>query len=292
MSNVGIIFLGGGPRQHTHFWPSYKSCDPGISHDLILVHRNRAHLERVPIEAHSHCDKLTLYDKVINGQDVPCGAFGAYRHVAQKFLDQYEYLAFISDDVILRSNNWLRRSVDLLNAHKRCGFVGTQLFNGNRGEYPHPSHMRAPIWFAKTEALQKINWMMTGDHDGEMRIADQFVAAGYFGAQVGGKITVGYDSLQKDHITQLLERKYFRSTNFRRVFSADEVERFESFMLEAWRLDKSTQTDVIVSPFAHIGQRNLILDIQPLHGLVYDNSLSIAQECVDVEMHHGIGVLR
>lgn len=281
---IGVIFLGGSPKQHECFWPSYAACRPGIPHDLILVHRNRAHIERIPIEAHKHTDRLIIYNKIIDGQDVPHGAFGAYRHCFDKFRADYDMFAFISDDVILRRDDWLQQAQTLLFKHEKIGFVAPQIFNGSHGEYPHPSHLRAPIWFAKTEALCQIRWEMNSDHDGEMKIADQITAAGYFGVQIGHKIDFAYDSLQKDHITQLWERGGFPEKNLREKFTQCEIDALHNEIFSAlWSPQFSAIGHLkIRSPFAHIGERDLLTQVQPIHGLVYDRSVSTAQRCMKV----------
>lgn len=91
-------------------------CDPGHSHDLILVHRDNL---GVPENPYNPYGNIFLENKIINGEDIPHRAFGAYRHYFYKYQDQYEYFIFVSDDVVFKSDNWLKKILDTLNLHER-----------------------------------------------------------------------------------------------------------------------------------------------------------------------------
>ena len=256
MYDVGIIVVAASDRQKI-FWDSYLSHTAGIEHDLIIVHRGYQHQFK-----HDECIN-TIYDsKIINGQEVPHRAFGAYRHFGLKYLKKYKYLGFVSDDVVIKSEGWLYRIINTF-IHERIGCVTTQLFNGLHGQYPHPSHARSPIWFASTQALSKINWQLDSDHDGEMRIADQFLDAGFITVQAGNKINVAYDAFEPDHITVLME-KFLNS----KYSEEDLLDRL---------IDQNINDMNLQSPYGHIGTRNIIKDVQPYHGLIYDKAVELAK---------------
>lgn len=269
MNKIGVVLAAGGPRQNTHFFPSYQSCQAGAPHDLILVHRNMAHIENVD-------PKYILLNKVIDGKEIPHGAFGSYRFAYQTLAKEYDYFVFISDDVVLRRDFWLHDIFHALNQWSAIGFGGSQIFNGGK-RYPHPSHVRAPLWFAKTECLSQAKWEFDSDHDGEMRIGDQLTKVGYVGVQVGNKINLGYDCDETDHITQILEKKFFPNKNLREKFLPNEdpfpalacVEKKDDFMIQ--------------SPYPHIGYQNFIVDIEPFEGLIYKPSLEIAKKCMIIK---------
>jgi len=257
-----------GERQNQCFWPSYYGCKAGTSHDLIIVHRDGLGL---PSEIQDHgYGKIVFLNKIINGVDVPHRAFGAYRFAFNRYKSEYDLFVFISDDVVLKRDNWLLDILTALNLHEKLGFGASQIFHGEKG-FPEESHIRAPFWFAKTEALDKAIWEFDHDHTGEMRIGDQITQAGYFGIQVGNKLTLGFDSTERDHITQLLEAKYFAHKHPFEKYSVDEFSFFDTI-----------GDDYIQSPWQHIGTQSVLQDIEPFNGLIYLPSLLIAQSCVDV----------
>lgn len=271
MDRNAVIILAGGPKQNECWWPSYFKHDAGVRHSLYVVHRDHQHL---PANLRTRLGHVAFMNKIVNGQDVPHAAFGGYRWAAQQIWDGYDNIAFVSDDVVVQRDGWLRDSFDLLNTHEKLGFVGTQIFNGNRQQYPHASHMRAPIWFAKTKALKEIAWEFDSDHDGEMRIADQFVAAGYFGAQVGCKFDVAYDEFQPGHISVDLAQWYYTKIGGTTEAASPFFAHIRDNGDKAW-----LNTETVTSRFGHIGERKIIHQLEPFHGLVYDKSVSIAREC-------------
>lgn len=256
MSSVGLILVAASDRQHI-FWDSYLRHRAGLSHDMIVVHRGYQHQFQ-----HPECDRVIYENKIINSQEVPHRAFGAYRYFGLKYINNYDYLAFISDDVSIRADNWLARSIETF-IHPKIGCVATQLFNGLHNQYPHPSHARSPIWFAATQALAEVKWVFDSDHDGEMRIADQFLEAGFITVQAGNKINIAYDAFEPDHITVLMES--FLSNKYN-----------EEDLLSRLRVGDISDMN-IVSPYGHIGTRNIIRDIQPYHGLIYDRAVELAK---------------
>ena len=268
MDRICVVLLAGN-KQNECFWPSYNSCDAGVSHDLIVIHRDKMGL---PDKMDNIWGDVILKNKIINGVDVPHRAFGGYRFAYQEFKYDYDLFTFISDDVIIKMDNWLLKIVNTLNKHERLGFGASQIFNGGK-KYPHPSHLRAPFWFAKTKALNDIKWEFNGDHDGEMKIGDQLTKAGYFGVQVGNKINLGYDALEPNHITQLMEKKYSKET-FPLKKHLDDI--FD-------KLGDSIFSESIESPFRHIGKQNLGIDLEPFDGLIYAPSIEIAKKYLHIE---------
>lgn len=285
MKKVGVIVLCGNKFKEL-FLTSYLKTIPGYEHDLILVHRDYL---GVPDNLENKNGGLILQNKIINGEDVPHRAFGAYRHFFYKYRDDYEYFVFISDDVILKRDFWLKAIVDCLDSHEMIGFGASQIFNGHK-RYPHESHLRAPFWFAKTKVLNKIDWQFTDDHDGEMKIGDQCTAAGYVGVQVGNKIDFAYDATEPYHITQLLEQQFYPEMH---PFGKYHCDTPDIFYYCLTRLPKERiLEEVILSPYPHIGEQNVFIDIEPFHNLIYYPSLSIAKKhFLAKELPYNINVL-
>lgn len=272
--NIGIVAVLGSPRQNECFWPTYNKLKAGIDHDLIIINRG---MVGVPVNAASQSGETIFEDKmkIFNGSELPYKAFGAYRYFGLKYADKYEYLAFISDDVLFQIDNWLLEAVEMLSKFDKLGVVGTQIFNGLQGEYPHPSHIRAPIWFAKTSALKKLNWEFSSDHDGEMELAPTFIRAGYFAAQIGNKIDVAYDALESgqfgvgDHISSIFSKAV--------SFNSSKREEINESLLK--KLIDNDDSSTVTSPYKHIGKRKVISQIQPFNGLVIDTGLDLANGC-------------
>lgn len=276
MKKVGVIVLCGNRFQEL-FWKSYTSATAGYPHDLIMVHRN---FLGVPDEVKNKEGNLILENKIINGEDVPHRAFGAYRHFFYKHRDDYEHFIFISDDVVIKRDGWLKKIIDTLDAHEKIGFGASQIFNGHK-KYPHPSHLRAPFWFAKTEVLNQIDWQFEHDHDGEERIGDQCASVGYVGVQVGNKIDLAYDATEPYHITQLLEQKYHPEFHPFEKYNEHSPDMFYFYLT---RLNEGEIfNETIVSPYSHIGEQNVFIDIEPFHGLIYHTSLDTAKKYSLVE---------
>src|SRR5690606_38696925 len=265
MKTAGVIGVLGSKRQNECFWPTYKAKNAGVDHDLIVVNRG---MVGVPESASSQSGDTIFEDKMklVDGGELPYKAFGAYRYFGLKYADRYEYLAFVSDDVLFQVDGWLLEAIEMLSKFDKLGVVGTQIFNGERGEYPPPSHIRAPIWFAKTSALKKLNWEFSSDHDGEMTLAPTFLRAGYFAAQVGNKIDIAYDALEAgqfgigDHISAI----------FSKEISFDINRRNEINKTLFGKLIDGEDVDLVTSPYKHIGKRKVVSQIQPFNGLVID----------------------
>ncbi len=285
MKKVAVIMLG-GQQQGDLFWPSYFNCKSGYPHDLILIHRNYL---GVPTNLRNVDGRMIIHNKIVNGRDIPHRAFGAYRHYFYKYQNDYEYFVFISDDVILKRDGWLKAIIDTLDLHEKIGFGASQIFNGHK-KYPHESHLRAPFWFAKSEVLKQIEWEFNDDHDGEMKIGDQCTAAGYVGVQVGNKINIAYDATEPYHITQLLEQKYY--PEFHPFGKYHELSP-DTFFFSFTRLsDEVVLNETIVSPYPHIGEQNVFIDIEPFDGLIYYPSLETAKKYSLVkEYPHNINLL-
>jgi hypothetical protein len=285
VKKVAVIMLG-GVRQKDLFWPSYFNCDAGYAHDLIIVHRDYLGM---PTTLKNNYGSIIIHNKIIDGKDIPHGAFGAYRNYFNVHQNDYEYFIFISDDVILKREYWLKEILKTLDLHDKIGFGASQIFNGHK-RYPHESHIRAPFWFAKTKVLKEIKWEFNDDHDGEMKIGDQCASAGYIGVQVGNKIDLGYDATEPSHITQLLEQKYYPELHPFGKHNSDSPDFFYHHMN---KLDKETiSNEIIISPYSHIGQQNALIDIEPFHNLIYYPSLSIAKKHSLVkELPYNINIL-
>lgn len=271
MSKIAVIVAAGGPRQNTHFFASYRMCEAGLEHDLILVHRGMAHVR----PHHNNCGEVILLNKIIDGVEIPHAAFGSYRFGYQTFADKYDYFIFVSDDVVLRRDCWVKDVAAALSKHPKIGFGGSQIFNGGK-KYPHPSHVRAPFWFAKAECLAAAKWEFHGDHDGEMRIGDQLTETGYVGIQVGNKLDLAYDSDEPNHITQLLEKQLFSHKWLREKFYPED-DIFPNL------LKGNVSECKIQSPYDHIGVQNYIIDIEPFDGLIYKPSLETARQHLKVK---------
>lgn len=276
---VALIIVAGSEKQNQCFWPSYQKSTLGIDCDLIVVHRNMAH---VP-EIYNANGKVILENKIFSHGELPHKAFGAYREYWNRYQNKYDVFGFISDDVIIKTDNWVYKAVSLLNKYEMLGFVGTQIFNGLNNEYPHPSHCRAPAWFAKSRALKLINWQFDSDHDGEMRIADQFLDASFFGAQIGNKIDLAYDSLenggyyQGDHISAIFEKEM--GHNLSDKWESQELQNLNNKLFQL--LKNRDDSFIIKSPHDHIGKRKLITQLQPFNGLLFDKSYELALPFVE-----------
>lgn len=266
MNEVAIIFMGGTPRQNTYFWPSYSKLTAGVNHDLILVHRNMLGVPDI-----NYVRSLTipygnfiLEDKCFPEGELPHKAFGGYRYYFNKYKDKYKYFAFISDDVLLRRNNWLKDAIQPLIKYEKCGFTSPMLHNA-------PTHIRAPIWFGKSECLSNIVWEFNDDHDGEMRIADQCVAAGYFGVQVGHKITLAYDP--DNNCKQAFESESFGSGHLEKFFTEEEIIQFEMHYLK--KLAYSEVNDRLKTFYIPYDK---VLELQPFDRLIYNPSKLILEK--------------
>ena len=262
--NVGVI-LPVGEKQNECFWPSYYKCNPGYKHDIILIHRNFLGINHEPV---NDTGKIYKENKIINHKDIPHRDFGAYRYFFNKYKDNYDIFVFISDDVVLKRDFWLKDIIDTLSLHQKIGFGGSQIFNGNK-KYPHESHIRAPFWFAKTDVLKQIQWEFNSAHDGEMKIGLQCAETGYIGVQCGNKINLGYDATESSHITQLLEQKYFSN-----------IHPFEKHTKLTFFEDNITSltNDVLDSPYPWINIQQVIHDIEPFNNLIFEPTLQIARQ--------------
>ncbi|GAG85146.1 unnamed protein product, partial [marine sediment metagenome] len=114
---------------------------------------------------------------------------------------------------------------------------------------------------------------------GEVLLAEQFLSAGFFGIQVGNKINIAYDALEKNHITQLLEIKYFGKDHLLKKFTPEEDIEFNE-LLNKYLEDGINE--YIESPYGHIGKRNIITQLEPFDGLIFDKSADIARENCNV----------
>ncbi len=102
MNDTLIIFLGATKKQET-FWKYYHKHPAGRNHDIMVAYIDRSIIP----EIRNTTGTVVYENKIVNGKDIPHRAFGAYRYFFNKYKDSYKYFAFISDDVIIRCDNWL-----------------------------------------------------------------------------------------------------------------------------------------------------------------------------------------
>lgn len=261
-NNVAILIVAASEQQNMCFWPTYKNCLAGLNHDLIIAHIDNHY---VPNDI-TNINGSVIYENIKN---LPHKAFGTYREYGLKYSDKYKYIVFISDDVILKRDYWLVDTLSLFNISNIVGVVGSHIFN-NSTKYPHKSHVRAPFWAARTQALKEINWTFTSDHDGEMNLAYQMKNAGYICVQSGHKIDLAYDALQKDHIVQLLERYLYEQSGAFNKFNEDQIHYHDKLFK-----DLIDNDSVIESPYQHIGKRWIARDIEPFHGLICNIGINL-----------------
>src|SRR5689334_606484 len=109
---IACIAILGSQKQNECFWPSYIQNASGLDHDLIVVHRN---MLGVPDSAKSESGQMILENKssISNGKELEHKAFGAYRHFGLKYANEYDYLAFISDDVVFQTAGWLFEAITM-----------------------------------------------------------------------------------------------------------------------------------------------------------------------------------
>lgn len=270
------IILPTGRFQQQLFWVNYSKLDPGYDHDIVLIHRNFLGLEN--FEPCNKKGKIIYENKIIDGKDLPHQAFGAYKYYYQKYKDNYDLFIFLSDDVIIKRHKWIKYIVDNLYKNDAIGFGGSQIFNGGKN-YPHESHIRAPFWFAKKETLEKANWEFKSDHDGEMKIGFQLARTDYVGIQIGNKLDLGFDAFEKNHITQILENKYFSPTD--NYFIYEEFDYFRNLHknLSKRKINKEN----IFSPFKHIGKQNVFIDLEPYDNLIFIETLDVAKKYLEID---------
>lgn len=278
-NNIAVIIVAASNQQNICFWPSYYKCKAGLNHDLIIVHIDKKY---VPDNI-TNIDGNMIYE---NKKNLPHKAFGAYREYGLKYSNKYEYMVFISDDVILKRDYWLKDTLSLFDASNIIGVVASHVFNNNV-KYPHKSHVRAPFWAAKTQALKNINWTFTSDHDGEMSLADRMKDANYICVQAGHKIDLAYDALQKNHIVSLLEKYIYTQGSVLDKFSNNQVCDHDKFFKNLIDDDQ-----IIQSPYGHIGKRRIAHDIEPFHGLICNIGIDLINPDMIERYGDNINVLK
>lgn len=289
MITTAIILAAGSNSQNECFWPSYHSSIAGIDYDLIVVHRD---MQFIPNNIVNKYGNVIYENKINHGEELPHKAFGVYREYWNKYQNDYDMFAFISDDVIIKTDNWLVEAINLLDKYEKLGFVGTQIFNGSLNQYPHMSHCRSPAWFGKSSALKQIKWQFKNDHWGEMKLAYQFLRAGFFGAQVGNKMDIAYDALESggafigDHIVSILERNF--GLDIRNKIPYEKRTEINNRFINM--LINGDDSMIIESPFRHIGPRRVISQLQPFHGLLFDKSIELAKQYAN-QYNFGIFIL-
>lgn len=277
---VAIIFVGATEKQNHYWWPSYSATTAGYPHDMIFVHRGH---EGVPnVTKIQGADNIFMRNKILKTGEIPHKAFGAYRHYFQKYADMYDAFAFISDDVYLRRHDWIKEVVELFEKFPKLGFISPMIHN-------NPAHMRAPIWFGKTECLKKVDWNFYDDHDGEMTMADRCTAAGYFGIQIGHKFDFAYDPDWDGYANprvcgspqpnQWIEKIKFGEEHFDNIYTKEEINSLQIYQDRLFSGDTSEEiSDIRISDRLEYQRWNMCFEIQPYHGLIYNKSLPIVKQ--------------
>lgn len=261
-------------------WDSYRSLDAGVSHDVLVAYRDSS---MVPDVTNLYGDVL-LVKKEVDGRDIPHKAFGAYRYYANEFLSSYDNFVFLSDDVILRRDNWLAHLVEPL-SKPRLGWTATQVLSSQSRLFPN--HLRAPLWAASAEALSAIAWEFDSDHGGELAIADQMLKAGFYGVQVGNKINLGYDSLEKgayfrgDSVYAICERELFPDKHLILPYSEHEILKLQLLAQSVAKGDVAQELR-LVSPFKHLGKFHAFRDLDMLDGSVYRPAVGLARKSIEL----------
>jgi len=297
MLKIAVVCNCSTENNNYYFTPSYLKNSGNYPHDLIVIHRNFNFINKdVLINKEGN---IIYVNKILpDGTECPNKGYGSYKYVFNNFSDKYDIFVFMQETCVIRRNNWIKDAVDILNFSDHIGFCASQIFNGNdldifSTKYPHGTHMRAPgPLFIKTIYLKKIDWNFNSDHEGEMVTGDLLVEqTGCIGIQIGNKINFAYDTLgtppligmdrainrsNYNHITQLLENKFFSNKNGIDNFEKEEYLYFEKLYNNL----NSNERDLlnITSPFSHIPSLNIFSDIQPFNNLIYGKSVANAIE--------------
>ena len=96
-----------------------------------------------------------------------------------------------------------------------------------------------------------------------------------FGIQIGNKLDLAYDSGEPNHITQLIEKKYFPQYKLKEKFIKEDYDYFKNNL-------KSIENESITSPFSHIGTMRVVHDIEPFDGLIFRESVGLAEKFINV----------
>lgn len=265
---VAVILFARSDDQNAYFWPSYLFASSGCPHDLLLASPNTEDISDDIVND----DGLIVFERVSYAAKPP---FHVYKDIFELHKEDYDIFCFVSEDAVIRRNGWLKKCVDMLSTFRGIGFVTTQLFNCSNAQYPGESHMRTSAWAATTEALDKVNWILASSPEAEL--ADSFVEAGYYGAQVGHKIDVAFDSLTNngvfvgDSVGSLLAKQL--GIGLDGQIQEDKLESIHNFLVG--RLKAGNDAMFVQSPFDHIGRRRVISQLQPFNGLIYDKSLHL-----------------
>lgn len=297
MAKIAVVCNCSTENNSFYFTPSYLNNHGNYPHDLIIVHRDFNFINK---EVLINKDGNIIYiNKILkDGTEIPNKGYGSYKYVFNEFQEKYDVFVFMQETCVIRRTNWIKDAIDLLNFSKDIGFCASQIFNGNNlnifsTKYPHNTHMRAPgPLFIKTCYLKQIIWDFNSDHDGEMVTGDLLVEqTGCIGIQIGNKINFAYDTLgtppligmekavirsNYNHITQLLENKYFPNKNGIDNFNEDEFCFFENLYNKL--SDEERNTLDIPAPFNNHLLLNIFYDIQPFNNLIYGKSILKAMD--------------
>lgn len=304
MQNIAIVCNCSTDMHLYYFLPSYLKSQPSERHDLIIIHNNYAFINKEQIINEN--GKVIYVNKILeNGQEVPHRGTGSYKYVYNLYKNEYSIFGFLFEHTSFRRQHWLKDALTVLNFHDKIGFCASQIFNGNelcdelRTKYPHITHIRSPgPIFIKTEYLNKIDWNMKNDHDGEMILGKELCEKGNcVGIQIGNKINFAFDTLgfppligderaenrsNYNHITHLLEQAHFNSKKGIDFYKEDEYYFFENkFKIST---DAEKINEVIIHPAQHLGKLNVFYDIQPFNNLIYGESVGLALTLFDKKL--------
>jgi hypothetical protein len=266
---------------------SYLECNPGYKHDLIIIHRNYEFNYTDYVRNTSGGRVIYLNKMFADGTEVPHKAYGSYRYAFNIYKTEYDIFFFMSDQCVIRRDFFVKDAVNMLQLHEKIGFVSPCIFNGHK-RYPHPSHAVASCIIVKSEALKGIDWKFEDDHDGEMRMADYLVGNGYVGLQIGNKLNFAYISTGNpppigakphhfDHILHIIEKGIFPEKKLLYKFDESEYDILEKIYLKAISDGECLSKYTVTSPWTHIGEQNIFIDIECFDSLIYYPALELCK---------------
>lgn len=277
-----------------YFLPSYLKSIPGSNHDLIIIHNNFNYINKNNFI--NITGKVIFYNKILeNGKEIPNRGTGSYKHIFEIYKNDYDIFCFLYEHTSIRRNNWIHDAIKILNYNDIIGFCASQIFNGNdlaenfKTKYPHETHIRSPgPIFIKTKYLKEIKWNIKNDHHGEMILGKELSEI-CIGIQIGNKINYAYDNVGSpplidherakkrhayNHITSMLEKKYFPNKKGCLFYEPNEYSYFEN-LIDDLNIEEIENSNIIHT-MDHIGKQNIFYDIQPFNNLIYGNSVNLA----------------
>lgn len=292
MFKVAVVCNCSTDNNNYYFTPSYLNNFGNYPHDLIIVHMNFNFINK-DMFVNKEGNIIYINKILEDGSEIPNKGYGSYKFVFEQYKERYDVFVFMQETCVIRRNNWIKDALNILSFSEHIGFCASQIFNGNdlnmfSTKYPHETHMRAPgPLFIKTIYLNKITWNFNSDHEGEMVTGDLLVdQTGCIGIQIGNKINFAYDTIgtppligieralkrsNYNHITQLLENRFFSNKKGIDNFNEDEFFYFENLYNNLNNEERDLLN--ITSPYNHIPTLNIFNDIQPFNNLIYGKSV-------------------